>query len=63
MKLFEALMKYNTEEQWVNDCNAAGVGEEAQVLLKYWGDMAWGTIVRNRLLAVLPERLAPSSSW
>jgi TRAP-type C4-dicarboxylate transport system substrate-binding protein len=42
IKLFEALMKYTTEEQWVNTCNAAGLGAEAQVLLKYWRDMSWG---------------------
>ena len=42
VKLFEALMKYNLEQNWVNQCNAAGLGEEAQVLLGYWRDMAWG---------------------
>ena len=47
LKLFEGLMKYNTEETWVNSCNAAGVGAEAQVLLKYWREMAWGRDVTN----------------
>ncbi|MFH0768417.1 MAG: TRAP transporter substrate-binding protein DctP [Chloroflexota bacterium] len=42
VKLFEAIMKYTVEEQWVNQCEAAGVGEEAQVLLQYWRDMAYG---------------------
>ncbi|MBN1368135.1 MAG: TRAP transporter substrate-binding protein DctP [Dehalococcoidales bacterium] len=41
-KLFAALMKYSTEEQWLNDATAAGYGEEAQILLPYWEDAAWG---------------------
>jgi TRAP-type C4-dicarboxylate transport system substrate-binding protein len=44
VKLFEALMKYNAEESWVNSCNATGVGEEAQVLLEYWKDAAYGAL-------------------
>lgn len=42
VKLFEALMKHTTEEFWLGMCKKAGVGDEAQVLLKYWRDMAWG---------------------
>ena len=42
LKLFEGLMKYNVEEHWVSSCNAAGLGDEAQVLLEYWRDAAYG---------------------
>jgi len=44
LQLFEALMKYNAEESWIDQCNAAGVGEEAQVLLDYWQDAASGAL-------------------
>jgi TRAP-type C4-dicarboxylate transport system substrate-binding protein len=42
LKLFEALMKHTTEEFWLGMCKKAGVGDEAEVLLKYWREMAWG---------------------
>ena len=35
-------MKYTIEEQWANDAKTAGVGDEAQILLKYWKDLAYG---------------------
>jgi TRAP-type transport system periplasmic protein len=42
VKLFEALMTYTTEQFWMGLCKKAGVGDQAQVLLKYWKEMAWG---------------------
>ena len=42
LKLFKAIMKYTIEEQWANDAKTAGVGDEAQILLKYWKDLAYG---------------------
>jgi TRAP-type C4-dicarboxylate transport system substrate-binding protein len=42
VKLFEAIMQHTTEEFWLGICKKAGVGDEAQVLLKYWRNMAWG---------------------
>jgi hypothetical protein len=42
VKFYEAFMKYAVEGFWVDLCKKAGVDDEAQVLLKYWRDMAWG---------------------
>ena len=42
MKLFEVMMKYTAEEFWMDVCKKANVEDDAQVLLKYWRDMAWG---------------------
>jgi TRAP-type C4-dicarboxylate transport system substrate-binding protein len=39
---FELKLQLEMEEDWVNFAKQAGVGDDTQVLLKYWRQMAWG---------------------
>lgn len=42
VKLFEMTMKYTVEDFWLNMCKKTGVGDDAELLAKYWRTMAWG---------------------
>jgi TRAP-type C4-dicarboxylate transport system substrate-binding protein len=40
---FKLKYEYDVDETWMNDCEKAGVGEEAKIIKKVWDEMTWGT--------------------